>query len=62
MLPCLSLVEDVTVELAKEKYEQFKSKYMSDGEWDLINVSSSCKYIKEQQKTLGKIEYIVSMK
>ncbi|XP_040182595.1 5-hydroxytryptamine receptor 3A-like [Rana temporaria] len=60
----LHTIEDVNVELAKEKYElkQFKSKYMSDGEWDLINVSSSYKFIKEQQTTLGKIEYIVSMK
>ncbi|XP_077312053.1 5-hydroxytryptamine receptor 3A-like [Lithobates pipiens] len=60
----LHKIEDVNVDLVEKKSElkQFKSKYMSDGEWDLINVSSSYKLIKDYRTTYGKIEYIIVMK
>lgn len=53
----------MNVSFAKEKHDldEFKSKYMSEGEWDLIDVSAKYLLFIDNGKTIGKLEYIVSM-
>ncbi|XP_073457232.1 5-hydroxytryptamine receptor 3A-like [Aquarana catesbeiana] len=60
----LHTLEDVNLDLAEKKSEpkQFKSKYMSDGEWDLINVSSGYRTLKDRGTTYGFVEYIIVIK